>query len=63
MAQDTFIKTLDPFVFDFTIPFIQGQVVDPDAVEQANGMTLHLGRMVIAPSLTRALLCMTPLRG
>ena len=51
------VTTLDPITFDFTVPFIQGQTVDPDQSIMANGITLHLGRMVIAPSLTRSVLC------
>ncbi|MEO8396775.1 MAG: DUF4179 domain-containing protein [Chloroflexota bacterium] len=57
IAPDEMVRTLDPFVFDFTIPFIHGQVVDPDQTVTTNGITLHLGRMVLAPSLTRSVLC------
>jgi hypothetical protein len=57
IAPGEVVRTLDPFVFDFTIPFIHGQVIDPDQAVTANGITLHLGRTVIAPSLTRSVLC------
>ncbi len=61
MPQEKLIKMLDPFVFDFTIPFIHGQVVNPDQTITANGITMHMGRMVIAPSLTRSPICIMPL--
>ena len=53
-------RVIGPFIYDVTIPFIHGQVVDPDQTVTANGITIHLGRLVITPSLTRATLCFDP---
>lgn len=53
--------TLGPFVYDFTIPFIQGQIVEPRIHVTANGQSILLERLMIAPSFTRALVCFDPL--
>lgn len=43
--------------FDFTLPFNPGVVVEPEQTVNANGSTMTLRKMVIAPSLTRIELC------
>lgn len=54
-------EPLEPFVFEFTVPFIAGQVVEPQQSATANDITLTLNRLVIAPSLTRGDICFDPL--
>lgn len=59
-SQETFLENLGPFVFDFTIPFIHGQVVEPNVRAVNNGQAILLKRLVIAPSFTRGLVCFDP---
>jgi hypothetical protein len=51
------IEQLEPLVFEFSVPFIPGQVIEPEQTASANGITLTLEKLVIAPSLTRATVC------
>jgi hypothetical protein len=49
-----------PFVFEFTIPLIRGQEIAPEQSASDGETTLTLERLVIAPSMTRALMCFDP---
>lgn len=53
-------RTIGPFIFEFTIPFIGGQVVEPQQEASANDITMRLERLVIAPSMTRGVVCLNP---
>src|SRR5664279_262596 len=59
-SQDTVEKVIGPFVYNVTIPFIHGQVVEPHQTVTAKGITIRLDRLVIAPSLTRGVICVDP---
>jgi hypothetical protein len=43
-----------PFVFDFTVPFVAGRVIDVNQTITANGVPITLDRLLITPSMTRA---------
>lgn len=51
---------IGPFVFEFTIPLIRGQEIEPEQSTSDGETTLTLERLVIAPSMTRALMCFDP---
>lgn len=53
-------RTIGPFVFEFELPFIHGQVVEPQQSATAGGITMRLDRLVIAPSMTRGVVCLDP---
>ena len=50
-------KVIGPFTFDFTIPFYPAQVVEPQQTVSANGYTITLDRVAVAPSLLRSQIC------
>lgn len=51
---------IGPFVFEFTIPLIRGQEIAPEQSASDGETMLTLERLVIAPSMTRALMCFDP---
>lgn len=51
------IEPIGPFVFEFTLPVIRGQVVEPEQSASVDDLTLTLNRLVVAPSFTRGELC------
>lgn len=53
-------RIIGPFVYEFTLPFIHGQVVEPQQSATASGITMRLERLVIAPSMTRGVICLDP---
>lgn len=53
-------ETIGPFVYEFSIPFISGQLVEPEQSASAAGITMRLDRLVVAPSLTRGSVCFEP---
>ncbi len=59
-AQDVLEKKIGPFIFDFTVPFIHGQIVEPQPSVTASGITVRLDRLVVAPSMTRGVVCIDP---
>lgn len=49
-----------PFTFDFSVPFIPGQIVEVQQTVETAGVAMRLERVVITPSETRAILCFEP---
>jgi len=45
-----------PFTFDFSVPFIPGRVAEVNQTVEAAGVAVHLERVVVTPSETRAYL-------
>ena len=45
---------IGPFTFDFTMPFVAGQVIWVDQTAEADGVLVTLEKVVITPSETRA---------
>ncbi|MEP7290424.1 MAG: DUF4179 domain-containing protein [Chloroflexota bacterium] len=54
------IESVEPLVYEFTVPFNPGQVVAPQQSVTANDLTLTLRNLVITPSMTRGTLCFDP---
>lgn len=49
------------FVFDFTVPFIPAQIIEPDDSVTMNGVTLSLESISVTPSMTIVDVCYTGL--
>lgn len=52
-----------PFAFDFRVPFAPGRIVEVGQSAASAGTTMTLQRVVVAPSLVRALICFQPPAG
>lgn len=53
-------EPVGPFVFEFSLPVIQGQVVEHEQSATASSVTVTLSHLVITPSMTRATVCFDP---
>jgi hypothetical protein len=53
-------STVDPFTFDFRVPFLPARVVDVQQTAHASGMAVRLERVIVAPSETRFITCFPP---
>jgi hypothetical protein len=49
-----------PFIFDFSVPFVPGRVIEVQQAVEAAGVAVTLQRVVVTPSETQATLCFTP---
>jgi hypothetical protein len=48
-------RLVEPFVFDFTVPFVQGKVVNVQQTVETEGVSITLERVTVTPSETTAL--------